>query len=65
MDADKTLFILRYLQDPAYRKRVGRQLNKGESVNALRDTVLAFERASRSKRPAARTRKTGDPGHPE
>ena len=36
----KTLFILRYLQDPAYRKRVGRQLNKGESVNALRDTVL-------------------------
>ena len=36
----KTLLILRYLQDPAYRKRVGRQLNKGESVNALRDTVL-------------------------
>src|SRR5207248_1665181 len=36
----KTLFILGYLQDPAYRKRVGRQLNKGASVNALRDTVL-------------------------
>ncbi len=36
----KTLFILRCLEDPAYRKRVGRQLNKGESVNALRDTVL-------------------------
>jgi TnpA family transposase len=36
----KTLFILRYLQDPVYRKRVGRQLDKGESVQALRDTIL-------------------------
>jgi TnpA family transposase len=29
----KTLFILRYLQRPEMRKRVGRQLNKGESLN--------------------------------
>ncbi len=28
----KTLFILRYLQQPELRKRVGRQLNKGESL---------------------------------
>jgi len=38
--AGQTLFILRYLQDPSYRKRVGRQPNKGESVQGLRDTVL-------------------------
>ena len=35
----KTLFILRYLQRPDMRKRVGRQLNKGESLNGLRETV--------------------------
>ncbi len=35
----KTLFILRYLQQPELRKRVGRQLNKGESLHALRETV--------------------------
>lgn len=35
----KTLFILRYLQRPEMRKRVGRQLNKGESLNGLRETV--------------------------
>jgi hypothetical protein len=34
----KTLFILRYLQRPDMRKRVGRQLNKGESLNGLRET---------------------------
>jgi TnpA family transposase len=35
----KTLFILRYLQRPELRKRVGGQLNKGENLNGLRDTV--------------------------
>ncbi len=35
----KTLFILRYLQRPEMRKRVGRQLNKGESLHGLRETV--------------------------
>ena len=35
----KTLFILRYLQQPELRKRVGRQLNKGESLHALREKV--------------------------
>lgn len=35
----KTLFVLRYLQQPELRKRVGHQLNKGESLHALRETV--------------------------
>jgi TnpA family transposase len=35
----KTLFVLRYLQRPELRKRVGGQLNKGESLQGLRDTV--------------------------
>jgi TnpA family transposase len=35
----KTLFILRYLQRPEMRKRVGRQLNKGENLNGLREAV--------------------------
>ena len=35
----KTLFILRYLQRPEMRKRVGGQLNKGENLNGLRETV--------------------------
>jgi TnpA family transposase len=32
----KTLFILRYLKSPEYRHRIERQLNKGESLHALR-----------------------------
>jgi len=35
----KTLFVLRYLQRPELRKRVGGQLNKGESLQGLRDRV--------------------------
>ena len=35
----KTLFILRYLQQPELRKRVGRQLNKCESLHGLREAV--------------------------
>lgn len=30
---------MRYLQRPELRKRVGRQLNKGENLQGLRDTV--------------------------
>ena len=32
----KTLFILRYLESEEYRRRIGVQLNKGESLHALR-----------------------------
>jgi Tn3 transposase DDE domain len=34
--AVRTLFILRYLPDPELQRRVHRQLNKGESLHALR-----------------------------
>jgi TnpA family transposase len=36
----KSLFVLRYLQRPELRKRVGRQLNKSENVQCPRDTVF-------------------------
>lgn len=32
----KTIFILRYLEDEAFRRRIGVQLNKGEALHALR-----------------------------
>lgn len=32
----KTIFILRYLENEEYRRRIGLQLNKGESLHALR-----------------------------
>jgi len=32
----KTLHILRYLESDDYRRRINRQLNKGESLHALR-----------------------------
>jgi len=35
----KTISILRYLHDPTHRRRVGRQLNKGESLHALRARI--------------------------
>lgn len=36
----RTLFILRYLADPELQRRVHRQLNKGESLHALRRRIL-------------------------
>jgi TnpA family transposase len=36
----KTLFILRYLQSEEYRRRINRQLNKGESLHALRRRIF-------------------------
>ncbi|MCP4303451.1 MAG: Tn3 family transposase [bacterium] len=35
----KTISILRYLHDPDHRRRVGRQLNKGESLHGLRGKI--------------------------
>jgi TnpA family transposase len=32
----RTIHAARYLSDPAYRRRIARQLNKGESLHALR-----------------------------
>src|SRR5919206_5317570 len=36
----KTLFILRDLQSEDYRRRINTQLNKGESLHALRDFLF-------------------------
>jgi TnpA family transposase len=36
----KTLFLLRYAQDIDLRKRIGRQLNKGEELHALRRFIF-------------------------
>lgn len=36
----KTLFLLRYTQDTDLRKRINRQLNKGEELHALRRAIF-------------------------
>ena len=36
----KTLFILRYAEDLDLRRRIGRQLNKGEELGALKDFLF-------------------------
>lgn len=36
----KTLFILRYLQNETYRRRINLQLNKGEALHALRRFIF-------------------------
>lgn len=36
----RTVFLLRYLPDPAYRWEISRQLNKGESLHALRRRIF-------------------------
>jgi Tn3 transposase DDE domain len=36
----KTLFILRYLESPDYRRRIHTQLNKGEALHALRQFLF-------------------------
>ncbi len=36
----KTIFILRYLENEAYRRRIEVQLNKGEAIHALRRTLF-------------------------
>ncbi|WP_220039843.1 Tn3 family transposase [Nonomuraea aridisoli] len=40
----RTIYAARYLSDPAYRRKISRQLNKGESLHALkRDLLYAHE----------------------
>jgi TnpA family transposase len=36
----KTIFILRYLEDEGYRRRINAQLNKGEALHALRGLLF-------------------------
>jgi TnpA family transposase len=37
----RTLYAVRYLSDKSYRRRIGRQLNKGENLHSLR-RALAY-----------------------
>ena len=42
----KTRFILRYLESADYRRRINRQLNKGEALHALRRFLFFAERGT-------------------
>jgi TnpA family transposase len=37
---NRTIFILRYLEDEAFQRRIGLQLNKGEALHALRNFLF-------------------------
>ncbi|MGW4641625.1 Tn3 family transposase [Sphaerisporangium sp. NPDC004334] len=46
----RTIYAARYLADPAYRRKISRQLNKGESLHALkRDLLYAHEGTVRGR----------------
>jgi TnpA family transposase len=46
----RTIYAARYLSRPDYRRKIGRQLNKGESMHALRrDVFYAHEGAIRRR----------------
>ena len=47
----RTIYAARYLADETYRRKIARQLNKGESLHALRrDLLYAHEGALRRRR---------------
>ena len=46
----KTLFILRYLNQEDYRRRINRQLNRGESIHALRRFLMFARQGELRKR---------------
>jgi TnpA family transposase len=48
------------LSDPDYRRKIARQLNKGESLHALRrDLLYAYEGMIRARHLEAQTEKRG------
>jgi TnpA family transposase len=52
----RTIYAARYLSDPAYRRRISRQLNKGEALHALkRDLLYAHEGTVRVRHLEAQT----------
>ncbi len=52
----RTIYAARYLSDPDYRRRISRQLNKGESIYALKhDLIYAHEGAFRARHLEAQT----------
>lgn len=46
----KTLFVLRYLESEEYRRRINRQLNKGEALHALRRFLFFAEHSTIRRR---------------
>lgn len=46
----KSLFALRWIADESYRRRIGRQINKGEALHALR-RYLMFANEGKVKLP--------------
>lgn len=51
----RTIYAAKYLSDPDYRRRIARQLNKGESLHALRrDLLYAHEGMIRARHLEAR-----------
>jgi hypothetical protein len=62
----RTIYAAKYLSDPDYRRRIARQLNKGESLHALRrDLLYAHEGMIRRPPPRGpdRTSLVSDFGH--
>jgi len=52
----RTIYAARYLADPAYRRKISRQVNKGEPLHALkRDLLYAHEGAIRARHLEAQT----------
>lgn len=52
----RTIYACRYLTDPDYRRKISRQLNKGESIHALKRGLLyAHEGAFRARHLEAQT----------
>lgn len=47
---NETIFILKYLQDPKYQKKITIQLNKGEALHALRQAVFIANEGKIRKR---------------
>ena len=48
----RTIYAARYLADESYRRRIGRQLNKGENIHTLqRNLAHAHEGALRRRHP--------------
>ncbi|MEQ4726229.1 Tn3 family transposase [Nonomuraea sp. B19D2] len=47
----RTLHTARYLSDPVYRRRISRQLNKGESLHALRRDLHYAQQGTITARP--------------
>ena len=56
----KTIFILRYLEDEQYRRRINTQLNKGEALHALREFLFFANKGTiRRKQEEEQTNQAG------